>query len=212
MRIDLGRVQVVNRVLLSWLSTSYAKSYQIQVLESGRTWRTVYSTTTGDGYVDSLGFTSSRARFVQINITARGVVGSYNGLWEMGVYTDEGDVTGLAGKCADVAGSQTADGTTVQLYTCNGTTAQRWLVLDTGMIRSSLGKCLDARGTAVGTPAVLWTCDNNAGQKWTPRADGTLLNVRSGLCLEPVNGLSADRTTLVINSCTATTAQKFLMP
>ncbi|MET7283383.1 PQQ-dependent sugar dehydrogenase [Kribbella sp. NPDC005582] len=212
LRIDLGRVQVVNRVLLSWLSTSYAKSYQIQVLESGRTWRKVYSTTTGDGYVDSLGFTSSRARFVQINITGRGVAGSYNGLWEMGVYTDEGDVTGLAGKCADVDGSKTADGTTVQLYTCNGTTAQRWLVLDTGMIRSSLGKCLDARGTAAGTPAVLWTCDSSPGQKWTPRADGTLLNVRSGLCLEPANGQSADRTKLLINSCTAGTAQKFLMP
>ncbi|WP_405064223.1 PQQ-dependent sugar dehydrogenase [Kribbella sp. NBC_01505] len=212
LRIDLGRAQVVNRVLLSWLSTSYAKSYQIQTLESGRTWRTVYSTTTGDGFIDSLGFTSTKARYIQINITARGVPNSYNGLWEMGVYTDEGDVTGIAGKCVDVAGSQTADGTATQLYTCNGTDAQRWLVLDNGTMRSTLGKCLDARSTAAKSPAVLWTCDNSPGQKWTPRADGTLLNVRSGLCLEPADGLNTDRTKLVINACNALATQKFVMP
>ncbi|MFF1816963.1 PQQ-dependent sugar dehydrogenase [Kribbella sp. NPDC058245] len=212
LRVDLGRVQVVNRVLLNWLSTSYAKAYTIQVLESGRTWKTVYSTKTGDGFVDSLGFTSVKARFVQINITARGVAGSYNGLWEMGVYTDEGDVTGIAGKCTDVPQSQTADGTQVQLWACNGTTAQRWLVLDNGTMRSSLGKCLDARSTAPNSPAVLWTCDNNPGQKWTPRADGTLLNVRSGLCLEPADGKSTDGTKLVINACNALPIQKFLLP
>ncbi|WP_238161660.1 PQQ-dependent sugar dehydrogenase [Kribbella antibiotica] len=212
LRVDLGRVQVINRVHLNWLSTSYAKAYQIKVLESGRTWKTVYSTTTGDGLMDSLGFTSVKARFVQIDITARGVAGSYNGLWEMGVYTDEGDVTGLAGKCVDVDSSLTADGSGVQLYPCNGSTAQRWLVVDTGLVRSALGKCLDARSTAANSPAVLWTCDNSAGQKWTPRADGTLLNIRSGLCLEPSAGSSNDRTKLVINACTAAAAQKFLMP
>ncbi len=36
-----------------------------------------------------------------------------------------GPITGLAGKCADVAAGATANGTAVQLYACNGSTAQR---------------------------------------------------------------------------------------
>ena len=35
-------------------------------------------------------------------------------------------ITGLAGKCLDVAGASSADGTAVQLYDCNGTAAQQW--------------------------------------------------------------------------------------
>ena len=32
----------------------------------------------------------------------------------------------LAGKCVDVAGASSANGTAVQLYDCNGTAAQQW--------------------------------------------------------------------------------------
>jgi beta-glucanase (GH16 family) len=35
-------------------------------------------------------------------------------------------ITGLAGKCLDVAAANSADGTPVQLYDCNGTGAQQW--------------------------------------------------------------------------------------
>ena len=37
-----------------------------------------------------------------------------------------GQIVGLAGKCLDVAGASSLDGTAVQLYDCNGTAAQRW--------------------------------------------------------------------------------------
>ncbi|HKN51985.1 MAG TPA: glycoside hydrolase family 30 beta sandwich domain-containing protein, partial [Amycolatopsis sp.] len=39
-----------------------------------------------------------------------------------------GPITGLAGKCMDVAGANSANGTAVQLYDCNGTAAQQWTV------------------------------------------------------------------------------------
>ncbi|WP_030223950.1 ricin-type beta-trefoil lectin domain protein, partial [Streptomyces sp. NRRL WC-3626] len=39
-----------------------------------------------------------------------------------------GRITGLGGKCVDVAGAGTANGTAVQLYDCNGTSAQNWTV------------------------------------------------------------------------------------
>jgi len=36
-----------------------------------------------------------------------------------------GTITGLAGKCVDVAAANTANGTAVDLYDCNGSGAQR---------------------------------------------------------------------------------------
>ncbi|KMS92175.1 chitinase, partial [Streptomyces regensis] len=47
-----------------------------------------------------------------------------------------GTITGLAGKCLDVAGANSADGTPVQLYDCNGTNAQQWTVGSDGTIRA----------------------------------------------------------------------------
>lgn len=86
---------------------------------------------------------------------------------------DTGTITGLAGKCLDVAGANSADGTAVQLYDCNGTAAQRWTVGSDGTIRA-LGKCLDVTGnsTADGATLQLWSCTGGAGQKWTAPAPG----------------------------------------
>ncbi|MEU1012520.1 ricin-type beta-trefoil lectin domain protein [Streptomyces sp. NPDC005890] len=82
-----------------------------------------------------------------------------------------GSITGLAGKCLDVAGADSADGTSVQLYDCNGTNAQQWTVGSDGTIRA-LGKCLDVTGnaTADGSKAQLWTCTGGANQKWNAPA------------------------------------------
>uniref|UniRef100_UPI003B63C1AC ricin-type beta-trefoil lectin domain protein n=1 Tax=Streptomyces sp. NRRL S-325 TaxID=1463899 RepID=UPI003B63C1AC len=50
--------------------------------------------------------------------------------------TATGPITGLAGKCVDVAGGAVANGTAVQLYDCNGTAAQQWTVGADGTIRA----------------------------------------------------------------------------
>src|SRR5437867_2250831 len=70
-----------------------------------------------------------------------------------------GAIIGFAGKCLDVVGANSADGTPVQLYDCNGTAAQQWTVGSDGTIRA-LGKCLDVTGnsTADGAKAQLWSC------------------------------------------------------
>src|SRR4051812_45473282 len=39
-----------------------------------------------------------------------------------------GPITGLGGKCVDVAAASTANGAAIQLYDCNGSTAQSWTV------------------------------------------------------------------------------------
>jgi len=59
--------------------------------------------------------------------------------------------------CVDVAGGAMIDGTAVQLYDCNGTTAQRWTLGTDGTV-TALGKCLDVAGgsTANGAKVQLY--------------------------------------------------------
>ncbi|KUL75416.1 MULTISPECIES: PQQ-dependent sugar dehydrogenase, partial [unclassified Streptomyces] len=53
-----------------------------------------------------------------------------------------GEVRGVNGKCLDVDNANTADGTKMQIWTCNTTAAQRWTVGTDNTLRA-LGKCLD---------------------------------------------------------------------
>ncbi|MFD3533298.1 PQQ-dependent sugar dehydrogenase, partial [Streptomyces sp. NPDC058664] len=74
----------------------------------------------------------------------------------------EGEVKGVNGKCLDVDNAQTADGTKIQVWTCNGSAAQRWSVPGDGSLKA-LGKCLDVSGggSADGTRVQLWTCNGS---------------------------------------------------
>ena len=68
---------------------------------------------------------------------------------------------GRCGKCLDVSGGGTADGTKIQLWTCNGRRAQNWSAQADGTLRNpQSGKCLDVSGnsSADGTVVHLWTC------------------------------------------------------
>ncbi|CAL9668766.1 hypothetical protein SUDANB176_07358 [Streptomyces sp. enrichment culture] len=87
-----------------------------------------------------------------------------------GAGSRSGEVKGVNGKCLDVDGAQTADGTKVQLWTCNGTGAQQWAPQSDGTVRNPRSaKCLDASGGTWndGTPVHLWTCHTGPNQKWT---------------------------------------------
>ncbi|GAA3113886.1 chitinase [Streptomyces echinatus] len=124
-----------------------------------------------------------------------------------------GTVTGLAGKCLDVAGAASADGTPVQLYDCNGTNAQQWTVGSDGTIRA-LGKCLDVTGnsTADGAKAQLWTCTGGANQKWTVTAAHDIVNPQANKCLDVTGNDSANGTRTQIWSCGGGANQKWNAP
>ncbi|WP_329174672.1 ricin-type beta-trefoil lectin domain protein [Streptomyces sp. NBC_01477] len=124
-----------------------------------------------------------------------------------------GQITsGITGKCADIAASGTADGTAVQLYGCNHTTAQSWSVYTDGSLRA-LGKCLDATGggTADGTTVQLYTCNNTGAQIWQAYK-GRYLNLASGKCLDVTGGSAADGTRLELWGCNTTAAQQWSTP
>ncbi|MFC0504039.1 ThuA domain-containing protein [Micromonospora costi] len=124
-----------------------------------------------------------------------------------------GPIRGLAGKCLDVRNSGTADGTQIQLYTCNGSAAQTWSVTANSTVRA-LGKCLDVSGggSADGTKIQLWTCNGTGAQNWSAQADGTVRNPQSGKCLDVSGNNSADGTVVHLWTCTGAANQKWVMP
>ncbi|MDH6111628.1 putative alpha-1,2-mannosidase [Kitasatospora sp. MAP12-15] len=121
-----------------------------------------------------------------------------------------GPVTGLAGKCLDVRSSAVADGTPVQLFDCNSSTAQSWTPASDGSLRA-LGKCLDVSSSAIaaGSQVQLWSCNGTGAQQWWPRADGTLVNPPSGRCLDVPASDSSNGNRLQIWGCDGTAAQQW---
>jgi hypothetical protein len=117
-----------------------------------------------------------------------------------------------SGKCVDVNGSNTADGATVTLYTCNGQPNQTWT--RTGGTLQSLGKCLNITGggTADDTPVELWSCNGGANQQWTTPGDGTIRNPASGRCLDASGGGTANGTQLIIWDCNGQSNQRWSYP
>jgi len=70
-RIDLGGVRAVDRVLLRW-DAGYAKSYRVQVSVDGANWTGVYATRAGDGGTDDLRRLGGSGRYVRVLATQRG--------------------------------------------------------------------------------------------------------------------------------------------
>ncbi|WP_328666342.1 family 16 glycosylhydrolase [Streptomyces sp. NBC_00322] len=119
-------------------------------------------------------------------------------------------ITGLGGKCVDIAGANSANGTPVQLYDCNGTAAQQWSVGGDGTIRA-LGKCLDVAsgGTADGSLVQLWDCNGTGAQRWSVTAAHDIVNPQADKCLDATGNSSANGTRLQIWTCTGAANQKW---
>ncbi len=123
--------------------------------------------------------------------------------------------SGIPGKCVDVARSSSVDGTPVQLFGCDSTTAQRWTYAPGagtagGAVRA-LGRCLDVTGgrTDNYVQVELWACTGSANQRWVTGANSSLINPQSGRCLDDPNSSTADWTQLQIYDCNGTGAQKW---
>ncbi|MER7673139.1 ricin-type beta-trefoil lectin domain protein [Kitasatospora sp. NPDC096128] len=131
----------------------------------------------------------------------------------LSTYAENSIVTFAAqtGKCIDIAGAVTTNGTAVQLYDCNGSNAQKWSFEPDGTVRA-LGGCLDATGagTANTTPLQIWTCGNALpNQIFLPRPDGSLYNPASGRCVDLPGGTAANTARLQLWDCNGSNAQKW---
>lgn len=125
-----------------------------------------------------------------------------------------------AGTCVDARSAGTADGTVIQQYTCNGTTAQqfRFRPTDSGYIRianrGAPQQVVDVTGvsTADGTPLQLWSYGGGGNQQWLPVKEASgryhFTARHSGKCLSTNSG-PAPGTPLVQRACDGSAAQSF---
>jgi predicted alpha-1,2-mannosidase len=226
LQVDLGSAQnvaafVIKHAGLGGETTGWnTGGYNIQTSTDGSTWTTVVQV---GGSLASRTFhpiVTRSARYVRLNLTTPTNNGNTAArVYELevyGPYSDplpNGPVTGLANKCADVSGSNTANGTHIQLWTCNNTQAQQWTYNADGSLRS-LGKCADVTngGTTNNTLIQLYDCNQSAAQVWQPDSSGRLVNPQSGRCLDVPNSNSADGTQLQIYDCNTSAAQQWHLP
>ena len=124
------------------------------------------------------------------------------------------------GKCMDVAGGGSADGTNVQEWQCNGTGAQSIRVEARGggvfrLVNTSTNKCIDVSGgsAADGANVQLWTCNGTGAQDFRIDDQGNnnvrVLQASSGKCLDVAGAGTADGTNIQLWSCNGTKAQVF---
>ncbi|WP_405018574.1 ricin-type beta-trefoil lectin domain protein [Kitasatospora sp. NBC_00070] len=118
-------------------------------------------------------------------------------------------------KCLDDNASGTDNGTAIQIWDCNPSTAQQFEIRGDGTLRV-LGKCLDVQGngTVNGSPVALWDCKDPAGsdagnQQWLPRANGALLNPQSGRCLDLPDGNIGNGTRVTLYDCNGSNPQRW---
>ncbi len=130
--------------------------------------------------------------------------------------------------CAHVSGADTASGTPVISYSCNGAPAQLWNYIGSqGQIQgigTANGKstCLSAAYASPGAPVTLSSCNGGADQAWGitnstdfgsgyPSASQIAL-LETELCLDSSGGISVGGgTQLVLNTCTGAASQNWLV-
>ncbi|WP_381797822.1 family 16 glycosylhydrolase [Streptomyces niveus] len=121
-----------------------------------------------------------------------------------------GSITGLGGKCLDVAAANPANGTPVQLYDCNGSAAQQWSRGANDSLRA-LGKCLDVKdnSTANGAQLQLWDCAGTGNQRWAVSGANDVVNIQADKCMDVTGGAPTNGARAQIWTCTGAANQKW---
>ncbi|MEU9015042.1 RICIN domain-containing protein [Streptomyces sp. NPDC048479] len=123
-----------------------------------------------------------------------------------------GQITGLAGKCVDVAKASTANFTQVQLFDCNGSAAQHWTMAGDGSIRA-LGKCLNVASGSTGASVQLYDCNGTDIQHWSYNlSTNEVVNTSSAKCLDVPAYNTTNSTRLQIYDCNSGANQKWHIP
>ena len=126
-----------------------------------------------------------------------------------------------SGRCLDAKAAATANGTVVQQYACNGTTAQRWSFTATsdGYVRinnaNDTNQVADVADVSTADNALvhLWTYGGGSNQQWLPVDEGGgvyhFVNRNSGKCLDDPAASTVDSVQFVQYTCNGTAAQRF---
>jgi hypothetical protein len=113
----------------------------------------------------------------------------------------------VQGKCLDVAGGATANGTAVQVYTCNSTGAQTWrLRADGRLVNPVSGRCLDSGAATLR----IYDCSTAAGQVW--RFPPGPVSGPGGQCVDVVDADPSSGTAVQLYGCNSSDAQRWSAP
>ncbi|WP_437441579.1 ricin-type beta-trefoil lectin domain protein [Streptomyces cavourensis] len=124
------------------------------------------------------------------------------------------EYVGLADKCLDLNTAAASPGQAVQLYSCNGSTAQKWNFAatpnqsdgDLGTLNTHVEWCVKPAGNTAGSALQVQKCDGSAAQQLKRNAAGQLTHPASGLCLAVKDGATANSTPVVLATCSAGSA------
>ena len=109
-------------------------------------------------------------------------------------------------RCIDVAGANFNNGTPVQVYDCNGTDAQKFVLKkgETTVKVANKNFCLDAGSNpGSGVKAKIWTCyDNLPAQNFYYTGDNRIALTGKGQCLDLTDGKKDNGNVLQTWQCT----------
>lgn len=169
---------------------------------------------------------SGQPKAVQVAVDgdAAYILDSNGDVWAMGQddYGQLGTMTTLRTPnpwmCIDNPGNSTTNGDRIQIYTCNGSTAQEVYFKDDGTIRfkpnSTTEKCFDNAGgsSANGNPILIYTCSStNPNQQWVLRNDEQIVNPATGKCLDNPGNSRTVGQDLQLYDCNTGDAQNWAM-
>ncbi len=213
LQVDLGSAQTVASVVLKHAglggeNTAWnTGAFQVQTSTDGTNWATAATVTGSRSSRTYTPFAPRTARYVRVVVSTPTNTGAGAArIYELEAYAagpaapaaQAGPITaGLnTAKCVDDYTASNVSGTRVDVWDCNGSTAQRLAPTD-GTLQVN-GKCLDVTGagTANGSLVELWDCTGGANQQWQA-VNGTVVNPVSGRCLEipgfdTTNGVQLD--------------------
>ena len=108
-----------------------------------------------------------------------------------------------SGRCLDVPGATTNNGTQIQLWDCTGAANQTWTYTSSRQLMVYGSKCLDAsgQGTSNGTAVIIWDCNGQTNQQWNVNTNGTITSVQSGLCVDAAGPATANGTKIHLWGC-----------
>ncbi|MFE7530569.1 ricin-type beta-trefoil lectin domain protein [Kitasatospora sp. NPDC057542] len=176
----------------------------------GSTVKTGTSTTAnGATQYDAAGNTTA----IRTGVSGTGTAAlRWNSEGKLASHTAPGRITGNGGKCIATAGGSNANSTNLQINACTDGGSQLYTVANDRLV--VLGKCVQAMGTTAGSAVQVQNCDNSAAQTWTPRADGTIHNPASNLCLAIPGDVTTSNTALALGACASTVpaGQKWTIP
>jgi hypothetical protein len=117
-----------------------------------------------------------------------------------------------SGRCVDVPGFSTSNGTALDLWDCNGGGNQSWNWTADKQLTVYGGKCMTigGDGSSAGSPVVITDCTGAANQAWKLNDDLTVTSVTDpSLCLDAAGAGTGNGTGVDLWYCNGATNQQW---